>query len=81
MIVSKSIKSKKILLAWALLAMTCVTMSGCIRSYRAYPCGQVPYDYCPPQALPYTNYSACPTPIAASYFAPYADNECHGESE
>jgi hypothetical protein len=44
-----------------------VVSSGCARAYHAYPCGCVPYDYCPPPPLAYAPYDACPTPVARCY--------------
>jgi hypothetical protein len=34
---------------------------GCASAYHAYPCGSVPYCYCPPAPLPYASYCGCPT--------------------
>ena len=55
-------------IAFAILALAVALIhSGCARSYHAYPCGKVPYCYCPPTPLPYRHYCACPTCIAAQY--------------
>lgn len=35
--------------------------------YQFSPSGCVRLDYCPPAPLPYSGYSACPTPIAMQY--------------
>jgi hypothetical protein len=53
---------------WSLSAaiLLCVTM-GCASAYHAYPCGCVPYGYCPEPPLPFMNYCGCPTPQAAKY--------------
>lgn len=41
--------------------------SGCAAAYHDYPCGCIPYAYCPPPPLAYGPYEACPTPIARCY--------------
>lgn len=43
------------------------SLSGCAQAYQSYPCGCIPYGYCPDRPLPYRTYSGCPTPIASSY--------------
>jgi len=57
-----------VLVAAALLTACC----GCAAAYRCYPCGCVPYQYCPDPPLPYTAYSAChcPTPIGGTRTVP-----------
>lgn len=42
-----------------------VLLGGCAHAYHEYPCGCIPYDYCPEPPLPYTAYGECPTPIAS----------------
>ncbi len=49
--------------ATVFLAAAC----GCAPAYHAYPCGRVPYGYCPEPPLPHAMYCACPTPIAAEF--------------
>lgn len=44
-----------------------VSLSGCAQAYQSYPCGCIPYGYCPDRPLPYRTYSGCPTPIASTY--------------
>ncbi|MHB8860855.1 MAG: hypothetical protein ACYC6N_00515 [Pirellulaceae bacterium] len=63
-------------LAVALLAAA----TGCAPAYHAYPCGCVPYGYCPEPPPPFTNYCGCPTPWAAKFHqeipaAPAADSD------
>lgn len=50
-----------------LLLAVPLVLPGCAAAYHDYPCGCVPYAYCPPPPLPYVTYShcGCPTPIAA----------------
>ena len=48
-----------------LLAVAC----GCSAAYHDYPCGCVPYGYCPLPPLPYAAYETCHTPVAACYLA------------
>ena len=43
------------------------TALGCAAAYHDYPCGVVPYGYCPPPPLPYAEYDSCLTPVAAEY--------------
>ena len=43
------------------------SLSGCASAYDSYPCGAIPYGYCPDPPLPYSTYSGCPTPVASSY--------------
>jgi len=55
-----------------ILALTMLGSSfllGCASSYHAYPCGRVPYCYCPPSPLPHSDYHACPTCLASKYLA------------
>jgi hypothetical protein len=55
-------------IAFAIMALVVALIhSGCARSYHAYPCGEVPYCYCPPNPLPYRQYCNCPTCIACQY--------------
>lgn len=35
--------------------------AGCAPGYHAYPCGAVPYTYCPEPPLPFTHYCGYPT--------------------
>jgi len=65
------LSSKNFLLAVSLLG-SCFFF-GCASSYHAYPCGKVPYCYCPPSPLPHTDYNACPTCLASKYLARPAD--------
>jgi hypothetical protein len=50
---------------WLLLAVVLPAAGGGAPAYHAYPCGCVPYGYCPEPPLPYTRYCGCPTPWAA----------------
>ena len=51
---------------WLWLGMVLLSITaGCAPAYHAYPCGGVPYGYCPESPLPFTNYCGCPTPRAA----------------
>jgi hypothetical protein len=50
-------------LAASLLIASC----GCAAAYHDYPCGCVPYGYCPSAPLRYAAYDACLTPVAACY--------------
>ncbi|MFV2069728.1 MAG: hypothetical protein ACC645_22410 [Pirellulales bacterium] len=54
---------------WLLYAMLVIGTTGCAQAYRDYPCGDVPYAYCPAPPLPYDTYDACPTPVAKCYLA------------
>lgn len=55
-------------LSLGLLAALCLAAAfGCASAYHCYPCGRVGYGYCPEPPLPYTQYCACPTPIAARF--------------
>lgn len=51
---------------WPSLAIL-IAAAGCAPAYHAYPCGCVPYGYCPDPPLPYTSYCGCPTPWAAKF--------------
>ncbi len=46
------------------------TALGCAAAYHDYPCGSVPYGYCPSPPLPYAGYDACLTPVAVEYLGP-----------
>lgn len=59
---------KRSCLAW-FGATLLVISGGCAAAYHDYPCGCIPYGYCPPPPLAYTVYNACPTPIARCYLA------------
>lgn len=53
---------------WPWLGITLlIATTGCAPAYHAYPCGCVPYGYCPGSPLPYTGYCGCPTPWAAKF--------------
>ncbi len=57
---------KRVFWPWLVAVSLCMTF-GCASAYHAYPCGCVPYGYCPGPPLPFTNYCGCPTPQAAKY--------------
>lgn len=57
----------------AIAGLCLISFAGCAAGYHAYPDGCVPYTYCVPAPLPYTQYSSCPTPIAARYLERRAD--------
>ncbi len=40
---------------------------GCSRGYHTDYCGCVPYDYCPPNPLPYKTCNGCETPLARQF--------------
>jgi len=66
----------KLLVASSLVAAA----GGCAAQYDDYPCGRVPYGYCPPPPLPYTQYDACPTPFASRFRSrDGTDSEVAGE--
>jgi hypothetical protein len=65
--------SRSLALKTALGCLSAVCFTGCAAAYHAYPNGCVPYSYHAPAPLPYTQYSNCPTPIAARYFERRAD--------
>ena len=53
---------------WPWLAVVLLSATaGCAPAYHAYPCGCVPYGYCPEPPLPFINYCGCPTPQAAKF--------------
>lgn len=52
----------------SLLGAILLAAAGCAPGYHAYPCGCVPYGYCPEPPLPFTNYCGCPTPWAAKFY-------------
>lgn len=54
---------------FALALMASVFLSGCASSYDAYPCGKVPYCYCPPSPLANADSDACPTCVTSKYLA------------
>ena len=54
-----------------------VISCGCSAAYHDYPCGCVPYRYCPPPPMRYAAYDACPTPLAACYL----ENATHWQSQ
>lgn len=49
---------------WSLLGVILLAAAGCAPAYHAYPCGCVPYGYCPEPPLPFTDYCGRPTPRA-----------------
>jgi len=57
---------------WPLAAGMLLAAAGCAPAYYAYPCGCVPYDYCPDPPLPYGTYCGCPTPWAAKFQREFA---------
>ncbi len=53
---------------WPPLAAALLSIPfGCASAYHAYPCGCVPYGFCPAPPLPFSNYCGCLTPRATQF--------------
>lgn len=63
---STVMSTKQSLWSW-LAAALLLAASGCAAAYHAYPCGCVPYGYCPDPPLPYTAYCGCATHGTCSF--------------
>jgi hypothetical protein len=60
---------------WHVTGVLLMSIAGCAHAYHDYPCGCVPYGYCPPQPLAYTGYAACPTPMAERFASEFLRGE------